>query len=140
MRRSTVLSLPFQSVFPEAGLLNKRLMLSSSFRCDQIYKYEIYDFGHTFLCYLSRTQTFNEPNSGSYISLVNLKQRQNKTKQNYQEKLPQGMLKTFLQRLTKPLKNFLRSFFAFSLKMFEIFCNLLFPLNAQLSDFFLSLS
>ena len=31
----------------EASLLNKRLMLSSSFRCDQIYKYEIYDFGHT---------------------------------------------------------------------------------------------
>jgi hypothetical protein len=31
----------------EAGLLNKRLMLSSSFRCDQIYMYEIYDFGHT---------------------------------------------------------------------------------------------
>ncbi len=39
----------------EAGLLNKRLMLSSSFRCDQIYKYDIYDFGHTLLCYLSRT-------------------------------------------------------------------------------------
>jgi len=27
---------------PEAGLLNKRLMLSSSFRCDQIYKNEIF--------------------------------------------------------------------------------------------------
>ncbi len=40
---------------PEAGLLNKRFMLSSSFRCDQIYKYELYDFGHTLLCYLSRT-------------------------------------------------------------------------------------
>ncbi len=39
----------------EAGLLNKGLMLSSSFRCDQIYKYEIYNFGHTMLCYLSRT-------------------------------------------------------------------------------------
>ncbi len=25
----------------EAGLLNKRLMLSTSFRCDQIYKYDI---------------------------------------------------------------------------------------------------
>ncbi len=24
-----------------------RLMLSSSFRCNQIYKYEIHDFGHT---------------------------------------------------------------------------------------------
>jgi len=40
---------------PEAGSLNKRLMLSSSFRCDQIYKYEIYNFGHTLLCCLSRT-------------------------------------------------------------------------------------
>ncbi len=39
----------------EAGLLNKRLMLSSSFRCDQINKYKIYDFGHTLLCYLNRT-------------------------------------------------------------------------------------
>ncbi len=38
-----------------AGLLNKRLMLSSSFRCVQIYKYKIYDFGHTLLCYLSQT-------------------------------------------------------------------------------------
>ncbi len=40
---------------PETGLLNKRLMLSTSFRCDQIYKYEIYNFGHTLLCYLSWT-------------------------------------------------------------------------------------
>jgi hypothetical protein len=39
----------------EAGLLNKMLMLSWSFRCDQIYKYELYDFGHTLLCYLSWT-------------------------------------------------------------------------------------
>jgi hypothetical protein len=39
----------------EAGLLNKRLMLSSNFRCDQIYKYKIHDFGHTLLCHLSRT-------------------------------------------------------------------------------------
>jgi hypothetical protein len=38
-----------------AGSLNKRLMLSSSFRCDQIYKYDIYNFGHTLLCYLSLT-------------------------------------------------------------------------------------
>ena len=37
-----------------AGSLNKRLMLSSSFWCDQIYKYEIYNFGHT-LCFLSPT-------------------------------------------------------------------------------------
>jgi hypothetical protein len=38
-----------------AGSLNKRVMLSSSFRCDQIYKYKIYNFGHTLLCYLSQT-------------------------------------------------------------------------------------
>ncbi len=38
-----------------ASLLNKRLMLTSSFRCDQIYKYEIHNFGHTLLCYLSPT-------------------------------------------------------------------------------------
>ncbi len=48
----------------EAGLLNTRLMLSSSFRCDQIYKYELYDFGHTLLCYLSRTLLFNKLASG----------------------------------------------------------------------------
>ncbi len=29
-------------------------MLSSYFTCDQIYKYEIYNFGHTLLCYLSQ--------------------------------------------------------------------------------------
>jgi hypothetical protein len=46
------------------GLLNKRLMLSLSFRCDQIYMYKIYDFGHTLLCYLSPTWMFNKPTSG----------------------------------------------------------------------------
>ncbi len=40
---------------PEAGLLNKKLMLSLSSRCDQIYEYELYDLGHTLLCYLSWT-------------------------------------------------------------------------------------
>ncbi len=40
-------------------------MLSSSFRCDQIYKYKIYNFGHTLLCYLSQSQMFNKPTSGS---------------------------------------------------------------------------
>ncbi len=30
-----------------AGSLNKRLMLSSSFRCDQIFKYEIYNLYNT---------------------------------------------------------------------------------------------
>ncbi len=44
-----------QQNYPEVSLLNKRHTLSSSFRCDQIYKYEIHDFGHTLLCYLSQT-------------------------------------------------------------------------------------
>ncbi len=39
----------------EASLFNKRLMLSLSLRDDQMYKYEINDFVHTLLCYLSRT-------------------------------------------------------------------------------------
>jgi len=39
----------------EAGLLNKRLMLSLSFRCEQIYKFELYDFSPTLLSYLSQT-------------------------------------------------------------------------------------
>jgi hypothetical protein len=30
-------------------------MLSSSFRCDQIYEYQKYDFGHTFYATLSQT-------------------------------------------------------------------------------------
>jgi hypothetical protein len=33
-----------------ARLLNKRLMLSSSFRCDQIYDSHCYGSGHTYLC------------------------------------------------------------------------------------------
>jgi hypothetical protein len=45
----------FNEPASEHGLLNKGLMLSSSFRCDQIYRYEIYNFGHTLLCYLSQT-------------------------------------------------------------------------------------
>ncbi len=58
---------------PEAGLLNIRLMLSSSFRWDQIYKNEIYNFGHTLLCYLSRTQMFNEPDSATEVGLLIIK-------------------------------------------------------------------
>jgi len=30
--------------------VEQKLMLSSNFRCDQIYKNERYDFGHTLLC------------------------------------------------------------------------------------------
>ncbi len=55
----------FNKPASEASLLNKRLMLSSSFRYYQIYKYEIYDFGDTLLCYLSWTQMFHKPASGS---------------------------------------------------------------------------
>jgi hypothetical protein len=33
-------------------------MLSLSFRCDQIYKYEKYDFRQILFCYLSKTQCF----------------------------------------------------------------------------------
>jgi hypothetical protein len=39
--------------------VEQRLMLSSSFKRDQIYKYEIYYLGHTLLCNLSPTQIFN---------------------------------------------------------------------------------
>jgi hypothetical protein len=59
----------------EAGSLNKRLRLSSSFWCDQIYKYEIYNFGHTLLCYLSLTLMFNKPTSVAciikHVTIVN---------------------------------------------------------------------
>jgi hypothetical protein len=51
----------------EAGLLNKRLMLSSNFRCDQIYKYEIYNFGHTLLCYLLRLRCSTNPPKNFYF-------------------------------------------------------------------------
>ncbi len=39
----------------EVGLLNKRLILSLSFRCDQIHKHKIRDFGHALLCFLTPT-------------------------------------------------------------------------------------
>jgi hypothetical protein len=52
-------------LMPEAGLLNKRLMLSLSFSCDKIYKYEIYNFGHALLCYLNQTWMFSKPTSES---------------------------------------------------------------------------
>jgi hypothetical protein len=35
--------------------VEQKLMLSSNFRCDQIYRNERCDFGHTLLCYLSLT-------------------------------------------------------------------------------------
>jgi hypothetical protein len=39
-------------------------MLSSSFSYDQIHKRQRCDFGHTLLCYLSRTWMFSKPNTG----------------------------------------------------------------------------
>jgi len=42
----------------------QKLVLSSNFRCDQIYKNGGYDFGHTLLCYLSLTKMFNKPTTG----------------------------------------------------------------------------
>ncbi len=44
------------------------LMLGSSFRCDQIHKCQIYDFGHTLLCFLCLTMMFNKPTS-SFLSI-----------------------------------------------------------------------
>ncbi len=41
-------------------------MLSSSFKCDQIYYCQSYDFGHALLCYLSLTLMFNKPTSGAH--------------------------------------------------------------------------
>jgi hypothetical protein len=35
--------------------VEQKHLLSFCFRCEQIYKYERYDFGHTLLCYLSQT-------------------------------------------------------------------------------------
>jgi hypothetical protein len=41
--------------FREAGLLNKKVMLSSNFRCYKIHNCQRHDFGHTLLFYLSPT-------------------------------------------------------------------------------------
>ncbi len=49
--------------------VEQTLMLSSNFRCDQIFKYKMHDFGHTLLCYLSQTYMyiymFNKPTSAA---------------------------------------------------------------------------
>jgi hypothetical protein len=47
MRRSTVL------VFPDKVIVEQKLMIVCSFRCDQIYANYIYDCGHTLLCCLT---------------------------------------------------------------------------------------
>ncbi len=49
-----------------AQFVEKRLMLSLNFRCDQIYRYNKYDFGHNlmhFLCQTQMLQMFNKPAS-----------------------------------------------------------------------------
>jgi hypothetical protein len=43
----------FPCRWPGAGWLNS--ILARALRCDQIYKYMLYDFGHNLLCYLSQT-------------------------------------------------------------------------------------
>ncbi len=43
--------------------VEQKLMLSSNFRCDQIFNNHCYVFGHTLLCYLSPTWMFNKPTS-----------------------------------------------------------------------------
>jgi hypothetical protein len=50
--------LSFQGRFVE-----HRLMLSSSFRCDQIQNCHWHDLANTLLCYLSLTYMFNKPTS-----------------------------------------------------------------------------
>jgi hypothetical protein len=50
--------------------VEQKLKLSSNFRCDQNYKNERYDFGHTLLCYLSPTWMFNKPTSE--VGLLNI--------------------------------------------------------------------
>ncbi len=42
----------------------QKLVLCSSFRCDQIYLCRSYDFVHILLCLLSQTLMLNEPTSG----------------------------------------------------------------------------
>ncbi len=51
-------------------LVTPKVQLSMNFRCDQIYKYQRYDFGHTLLCCLSLTWMFNKLPSTSDFSLT----------------------------------------------------------------------
>jgi hypothetical protein len=41
------------SIVIRGCFVEQKLVLSSSFRCDQIYKCQAYDFGHTLLCCLN---------------------------------------------------------------------------------------
>jgi hypothetical protein len=51
--------------------VEQMLMLSSSFRRDQIYKCQRYNFGHTLICYLSPDLMFNKPTSGLKMNNAN---------------------------------------------------------------------
>jgi hypothetical protein len=48
---------------PWDRFVEQNLMLSSSFRCDQIYNCQSYDFDHALFCYLSLTLMYNKPTS-----------------------------------------------------------------------------
>jgi len=43
------------------GFVERKLVLSFSFRCDQIQERNCYEYGHTLLCYLRQTWMFNNP-------------------------------------------------------------------------------
>ncbi len=48
--------------------VEQKLVLSSSFRCDRIHNCYRYDFGHTFLCYLSQTWMFKKTSEALGVS------------------------------------------------------------------------
>jgi hypothetical protein len=50
-----------QALESSGRFIEKKLMLSSSFRCYQIHNCHRHDLGYTLLCYLSLTLTFNKP-------------------------------------------------------------------------------
>ncbi len=56
----------FTPLYSWGPFVEQKLMLSSSFKCDQNYKYERYYFGHTLLCFLSPTSMFNKPTTEVY--------------------------------------------------------------------------
>ena len=53
--------LDVQRIHLRGRFVEQKLMVSSSFRCYQIHNCHRLDFGHTLLCYLSRTQMFKNP-------------------------------------------------------------------------------
>ncbi len=51
--------------------VERKLMISSSLRCDQSQKCHRYVFGHTLLCYLSWTRMLNKPTSANlFVTLA----------------------------------------------------------------------